>query len=85
VLTSGENIAERGPVVVAGGALGYVAIGIAAVRPESRVTHFGLYWVWFVFFFAYLPRALQSPFVFGPAIALLLASLLLRAGVGRIT
>ena len=78
VLTEGENLVARGAVVIAAGALGYAAIGVAALRPESQLAQWGSHWVWFVFFAAYLPRALHSPLLFGPAIALLALVLWLR-------
>ena len=82
VLTDGANLVARGAVVIAGGALGYAAIGVAALRPESRWAEWGFYWLWFVFFAAYLPRALPSPLLFGPAIALLVVVLWQRVSVG---
>ena len=78
VLTDGENLEARGAVVIAGGGLGYAAIGVAALRPESRLAEWGMHWLWFVFFAAYVPRALQSPLLFGPAIVLLVVVLWVR-------
>ena len=84
ILTGGRNLEERAsPLIVVGGLLGYVAIGWAALRPDHRLTGPGLVWVWGVFAFSYLPRALRSPVPYLLPLAML-ALVMLALIVGRL-
>jgi hypothetical protein len=60
-----------------------------AIRPLHPAVGWGLVWVAIAFLAAYGPRAAREPWVYGPAVALLGACLLLRiagafVGPGRV-
>lgn len=78
-LTAGANFVERAaPVTVIGSVLAYVVIFAGAVRPRHPAVEWGLVWVAVSFLAAYGPRAAHRPWVYGPAVAALLASVALR-------
>jgi hypothetical protein len=58
-----------------------------AFRPHSRVTSFGLFWIWGVFLVGYGTRAMRMPMPYGFAVALLAIAMLVRVagalGLGR--
>ena len=75
----GRNLLERNaPVDVLGGALAYVVIFFGALRPHSRVTSAGLFWVWGVFMVSYGTRALRWPVPFAVPVAMLVLAMLVR-------
>lgn len=79
VLTSGDNLRARASLVtLTGGVLAYVVIAVGAVRPRHPFVEWGLVWVAVVFLGAYGPRAVGAPWVYGPAVVLLLAGIALR-------
>jgi hypothetical protein len=63
---------------VLGGALAYVFIFWGALRPHSRATSAGLFWIWGVFMVSYGVRALRSPLPFAFAVAMLVLAMLVR-------
>jgi hypothetical protein len=88
--TRGESLAGRGAATIAGGAVAYLFIALAAapavpraaVWIESRwrasaVRAFGLYYVWAIFMSSYGGRAVQSSF-YKPFALALVAALALR-------
>jgi hypothetical protein len=84
VLVDGQNLVERSALVtVVGGALAYAAIYWGAYRPHSRLASAGLVWVWVAFMVSYVPRAVQEPWPFAAAVALLLAALVVRLSALR--
>lgn len=57
----------------------YAALG----RRTWKTLHTaGMHWIWFIFFFSYMPRALKSP-AYIPAAAVLIASLAVRVAAYR--
>ncbi len=79
VQTAGVSLETRSsPVELGGGALAYAGIFWGALRPESRLTSAGLFWIWIVFFVAYGSRALLSPMPYAFAVALLALAMLAR-------
>jgi hypothetical protein len=77
--TGGHNLLERSsPVDVFGGALAYAAIFWGALRPDSRLTSAGLFWVWGVFAVSYGGRAARMPLPFALPVLLLIAAMGLR-------
>jgi hypothetical protein len=79
VQLDGRNLLERSsPVAVLGGALAYAFIFWGALRPDSRSTSVGLFWVWVVFMVSYGGRAVRLPMPFAFAVALLVAAMLVR-------
>ena len=77
--TAGGSLETRSsPLELAGGALAYGFIFWGAWRPETRAASAGLLWIWIVFMVAYGSRALQSPWPFGLAVALLAGAMLAR-------
>lgn len=81
--TAGQNLIDRSaPVLVVGGLLAYVFIGWGAFRPQSRVTSWGLFWIWGVFLVGYGTRAMRMPWPYGFAVALLALALLVRVAGG---
>jgi hypothetical protein len=75
----GRNLLERSaPVTVLGGALAYLFIFWGVLRPDSRTTSVGLFWIWVVFMVSYGGRALKQPIPFGFAVALLSGAMLAR-------
>jgi methionine sulfoxide reductase heme-binding subunit len=91
--TGGSSLEGRGAVELAGGAAAYLFIlaGAAPVftraarwleahRPAAAARNAGLYYVWFVFLFAYGGRAATSA-RYAPFVALLSAALALRVVV----
>jgi hypothetical protein len=75
--TGGANLAERASRL-AGGGLAYAVIFLAAWRPESPWVKWGSFWVWIVFLVSYLPRAVESPIAFGPAVVVLVVAMAVR-------
>ena len=79
-LTDGANLLERASAGrIGGGVLAYVVILAGALWPRHRLVEAGLLWVWVSFMASYVPRAVHSPWTYGPIVVLLLASLGLRA------
>ena len=79
VQLDGRNLLERSaPLTALGGALAYAFIFWGALRPDSRATSAGLFWIWVVFMVSYGGRAVKMPFPFGFAVALLVAAMLVR-------
>jgi hypothetical protein len=77
----GRNLLERSsPIDVLGGALAYVFIFWGALRPHSRATSAGLFWIWGVFMVSYGVRALRSPLPFAFPVAMLVLAMLVRLG-----
>jgi methionine sulfoxide reductase heme-binding subunit len=80
VQIDGRNLLERSsPFNVFGGALAYGFIYWGALKPESRLTSAGLFWIWGVFMFGYGTRALRMPLPYGFAVGLLLVVIAIRA------
>jgi hypothetical protein len=88
--TRGESLAGRGATTIAGGALAYLFIALAAAPALPRaarfvgshwrvglVRAFGIYYVWAIFASSYGGRAVQSSF-FKPFALALVAALALR-------
>ena len=78
--TDGENVVHSPLSRLLGGMLAYAVIFLGAWRPGSAAVKWGAFWVWVVFLIAYLPRAVESPAAFGPAVALLALALAVRVG-----
>ena len=79
VQLAGRNLLERSSAhAVLGGALAYGFIFWGALRPDSRATAVGLFWVWVVFMVSYGTRALRLPMPFAFPVALLVAAMLSR-------
>jgi hypothetical protein len=76
--TRGASVADNTLVTTLGGMLAYAVIFWGAWRPASAFVRWGAFWVWTVFLISYLPRAIEAPAAFGPAVALLAAALLVR-------
>ena len=75
----GRNLVERSsPVDVLGGALAYAFIFHGALRPHSRATSAGLFWIWGVFMVSYGTRALRWPLPFAFPVAMLVLAMLVR-------
>jgi hypothetical protein len=77
VHTDGANVAERASRLL-GGALAYAVIFLAAWRPAGAWARWGLFWVWVVFLASYLPRAIASPLLYGPAVLALVLAMAIR-------
>jgi len=56
----------------------YVFIFFGALRPHSRVSSAGLFWVWGVFMVSYGTRALRWPVPFAVPVAMLVLAMLVR-------
>jgi len=79
VQLDGRNLLERSSAdAVLGGALAYGFIFWGAVRPDSRATAVGLFWIWIVFMVSYGTRALRLPMPFAFPVALLALAMLVR-------
>ena len=77
--TAGQNLLDRASVInVLGGLLAYVFIAWGAVRPQSTIVSYGLFWIWIVFLHGYGTRAWRMPWPYGVAVALLLFAMLVR-------
>jgi hypothetical protein len=76
--TGGENVAHSPLSRLLGGMAAYAVIFLGAWRPAAAAVKWGAFWVWLVFLIAYLPRAVESPAGFGPAVAILGLALAVR-------
>jgi hypothetical protein len=84
VQLDGRNLLERSSLdAVLGGALAYGFIFWGALRPDSRATAVGLFWIWVVFMVSYGTRALRLPMPFAFPVALLVLSMLVRLSALR--
>lgn len=78
-MTNGASLGPRASIAnFVGGGLAYVVIFWGAWRPLSSATHWGVYWVWVVFFIAYARRALEMPWPYAIPVALLVLALAAR-------
>jgi hypothetical protein len=77
--TGGANLAERGGALrLGGGVVAYLVIGAAALWPDHPWVERGLWWVLIVFAAGYVPRAIESPVVYGGAVAILASIVAVR-------
>lgn len=83
--TDAQNLVDRGPAVIAAGAVGYLVIGMAVLRPDGLWAGDALWVVWGIFAVAYLPRTLAAPVPFGLAHLMLATAAAVRLSRGSLT